>query len=89
MDLFELQEFMGKLYPEKKITYEFDEKCHRVHELIYTNGVPNPIHHVENDRVKVNVEGMAPVYSPIRPHREVYSWESMKKMINGKPDPIS
>ena len=87
MDYFQAQDFFKQLYPNKKISYEFDEKCHRVHELIYTDGVPNPVHHVENDKVKVSVEGMDPIYVSIMPHRECYTWDLMKKMINSKPNP--
>jgi hypothetical protein len=88
MDFFELKDFMASMHPGKKIDYEFDEKCHRKHELIYTNGVPNPYHHVENHHVKMTIEGQAPIYAPIMPHREVYAWDDMKKMINGKGKPI-
>lgn len=84
MDFFSAQDFFQKLYPGKDIKYEFDEKCHRKHELIYTDGIPNPVHHVENDKVKVTVEGSDPIYVPIAPHRECYEWEAIKKIINSK-----
>jgi hypothetical protein len=88
MDFLQAQEFLAKAYPDKKIIYEFDEKCHRFHELVYTDGVPNPVHHVENNRVKVTVEGLEPMYVPIAPHRECYTWEAIKALILSKPDPI-
>lgn len=86
MDFFQAQDFFKQMYPEKKISFEFDEKCQRVHELIYTDGKPNPFHHVENNKVKVTVEGQAPVYVAIMPHREVFTWEYMKQMINSKTE---
>lgn len=84
MNYFEAKEMFKKMYPEKKIDFEFDEKCHRVHELIYTDGKPNPVHHIENDKVKVSVEGMDAIYVPIQPHRECATWEHMKSLINSK-----
>lgn len=88
MDFFQLQDFITQMNPGKKISYEFDEKCHRVHELIYTDGVPNPVHHIENNRVKVTVDSQEPKYISIMPHRECATWEYMKEMINRKKDPI-
>jgi len=87
MDFFQVQDFFKQMHPEKKISYEFDDKCHRFHELVYTDGIPNPIHHVENHKVKVTVEEMAPIYVPIAPHRECYTWEEIKKVINRMLDP--
>ncbi len=84
MNFFEAQDMFKKMYPGKEIKFEFDEKCHRFHELIYTDGVPNPVHHIESNKVKVSVEGMQPIYSPIQPHRECVTWEHMKKLINSK-----
>ena len=86
MDFFQAQEIFTKMYPEKKITFEIDEKCHRVHELIYNDGKPNPIHHVESNKIKITVEGMDSIYIPIMPHRECYSWEDIKKLINSKTE---
>jgi hypothetical protein len=84
MNLFEAQNMFEKMHPGKKIDYQFDEKCHRVHELYYTDGKPNPIHHVESDKVKITVEGMEPIYISIAPHRECYTWEMIKGLINSK-----
>ena len=82
MNFYEAQDFFKQMHPGKTINYEFDEKCHRVREIIYTDGVPNEMHHIENDKVKVTVEGMASVYVPIAPHRECCTWEYMKNLIN-------
>lgn len=87
MNFFQAQDFFSQMYPGKKIIYEFDEKCHRFHELVYTDGIPNPVHHVENHKVKVTVEGMTPIYVPIMPHRECYTWAAIKEIIMKKPDP--
>ena len=86
MDYFELQEFMQAANPGKKIFYEFDENCHRIIEIVLTEGKPNLAHHVESRRVKVTVAGSDPVYVPITPHREIYSWVDIKKMIIAKND---
>lgn len=84
MNYFQIQEFFKEMYPEKEIKFEFDHKCHRFHELVYTDGVPNKVHHVENHKVKVTIEGQNPVYVPILPHRECYTWEAIKEIINSK-----
>lgn len=82
MNFFETQDFFKTINPGKNLSFDFDHKCHRIHELIYTDGKPNPIHHVENNKVKVTVEGQDPIYVPIKPHRQVYTWEAIKNMIN-------
>lgn len=84
MNLYEAQEIFKQMHPGKEVTFEFDEKCHRTHELIYTDGVPNAVHHIENNKVKVTVEGSEAIYVPIMPHRECATWEYMQKMIMSK-----
>ena len=86
MDFFQAQDFFKQMYPGKKISYEFDEKCHRKLEVILTNGNPNSVHHVESHQVKVMVEGMDPVYVPIQPHRENFVWSKVKNILNSKKD---
>jgi hypothetical protein len=86
MDFYQAQEFFKKLFPGKSIEFSFDEKCHRTHEIIYTDALPNVVHHIENLQVKVSVEGMEPQYVPIAPHREVCSWAHIKKLILSKKD---
>ena len=84
MDFFEAQELFQNMNPGKQVSFEFDEKCHRIHELVYTDGVPNPVHHVENNKVKVTIEGQPSFYVPISPHRECYEWEKIKEIISKK-----
>lgn len=84
MDFYEAQDFFNQMYPGKKIAYEFDDKCQRKCEIVFTDGKPNDIHHVENNKVKVTVEGQNPVYVPIQPHRESKSWDEMKTLVNSK-----
>lgn len=84
MDFFEAQDFMKKMYPDKAITFEFDEKCQRLHELVYTDGIPNEIHHIQCEQIKATVDGMEPFYIPIKPHRLSVSWDFMKSMLSSK-----
>lgn len=84
MNYYEAQEFFKKANPNKKIDFELDEKCHRVHEIIYTDGFPNPVHHIESNQLKVTVEGSDPVYVPIAPHREACTWEHMQGLLSSK-----
>jgi hypothetical protein len=86
MDFFEAQNFFKQAYPGKKISFEFDEKCQRFHQLVYTDGNPNPMHHIENHKVKVTIEGQPPIYVSIKPHRETATWVHMKKLIDSKND---
>ena len=87
MDLFQCMDSFKQMYPGKQITFEFDDKCHFAHYILYENGIPNPIQYVESNKVKVTVEGMNPLYCPIITHREVCTWAKMKEMINSKPKP--
>lgn len=84
MNFFEAQDLFRQIYPDKQITFEFDEKCQRVNEIIYTDGVPNEFHHIENNKVKVNVQGMDPVYVSIAPHREICTWQYLRDLIASK-----
>lgn len=84
MNYYQIQDFYREAYPGKNIQFEFDEKCHRFHELVYTDGKPHALHHIQNEKVKVTVEGMSPVYVQILPHRECIAWEDVKKIINSK-----
>lgn len=86
MNFFEAQDFFKKMYPDKQINYEFDDQCHRLHEISYTNGLPHPIHHIECNKVKVTVEGLPSQYVPIQPHRYTVSWSDLKNYINTKDD---
>lgn len=84
MNFFQAQDFFKKLYPGKNIFFEFDDKCHRFHELVFTDGKPHSLHHIECDKVKVTVEGNVPIYVDIVPHRFNLEWEEIKKIINSK-----
>lgn len=86
MDYYEAKDFVKTMHPGKEVKFEFDEKCHRIHEINYVNGSPGIFHHVENNKVKVTVDGQDPFYIPIIPHREAYSWAAIKDMINSKKD---
>lgn len=84
MNYFQAQDFFKNMYAGKEIKFEFDDKCHRFHELVYTDGKPNDVHHIENHHVKMTVEGIDPVYIPILPHRECKTWDEIKAIINSK-----
>lgn len=84
MNFFEAQEFFKKMYPGKKISYDFDDNCARMHEIIYTEGKPNTHHHVDNDQVRVSVEGMDPFYCPIQSHRLTVHWNDLSQIIQNK-----
>lgn len=84
MNFYETQDMFKQIYPGKQISFEFDDKCCRVHEIIYTDGLPNEAHHIENNKVKVTIEGMDSIYVPILPHRQVCTWSHMKNLIASK-----
>lgn len=86
MDFYEAIEFFKGMFPDKQITYEFDDKCQRSLEIIHTDGLPNVVHHIECNKVKINIDGIPPQYVPIKPHRLGCSWASIKKMVNDKKD---
>ena len=86
MDFFQAQDFMKEMYPGKELSYEFDDKCHRTVELIFTDGAPHLVHHVECNKVKVNIPGEASRYVPIAPHRIGTSWDAAKRYMNAKQD---
>ena len=87
MDFFQAQDFFKQMHPGKNISYDFDVNCIRQLEIIHTEGSPNPIHHLQYEKLKVTVAGMPPVYVPIAPHRACIEWKEVKKHINSLPDP--
>lgn len=86
MNVYEAQEMFQNIYSGKKVSLEFDDNCHRTIEAVFTDGLPNLMHHVECRKVKVNVEGVEPFYAPIEPHRLTTSWASAKSYLNSKTD---
>jgi len=82
MDFYSAQQFFANLFPGKKISYHFDKLCLRQLECVFTDGMPNVYHHVEFNKVKVDVEGMASQYIPIDSHRANISWASFKDVIS-------
>lgn len=86
MDLNQCQEFCAEMFPDKKIEYMFDEKCHKAICFIFTDGLPNTAHQIECHKVKVSVEGRDPFYVPITPHRSMAGFALMKQTIMDKND---
>lgn len=82
MNLYETQDLFKQMHPGKEIKFVFDKKCARFYELVLTDGEFNPVHHVENHKVKVEVEGMEPIYVPIAPHRQNFEHKYMMKCID-------
>lgn len=82
MNFFQAQDFIKKMHPGKNIKFSFDNKCHRFYEIVMNDGKSNPIHHVENNKVRVEVEGLEPIYVDIQPHRECRTSDEMKNLIS-------
>jgi len=78
MNFFQAQTFFKRMYPNKEIQFEFDEKCLGRVELEYTDGELNPIHHVENNKLKVTVFDMDAIYVDIAPHRQNFTTEALE-----------
>jgi hypothetical protein len=81
MNFFEAQEFFKKMYPDKLVTFDFDDTCIRQIECIYTDGQLHPMNHVEYNRVKATPLGMASTYIPIAPHRAIVTAATVKAKI--------
>lgn len=86
MNLFETEEFFKNMYPGKKITMEFDDKCHREINFIFTDGAAHGVNHIAFNKVKVTVEGMPSQYVPIQNHRACTSWNELKRYITSRAD---
>lgn len=82
MNIYECKELFLSMNPGKNIDFDFDAKCIRKYEVIYTDGMPNDFHHVEHDKVKVTVDGKNPIYVNIDTHRENISWEGLKNLVS-------
>lgn len=82
MDFFSAQKFFADMFPGKKISYTFDQSCVRQLECVMTDGLPNVLHHIEFNKVKVDVENMSSQYVPIDAHRANISWASFKTVIS-------
>lgn len=84
MNLYEAKDFFKQMYPNKQISFDFDEKCYRFLEIVMTDGKPNPTHHCECQKVKVMIEGMDPIYVPIQPHRLCFEHDYMCDVLKDK-----
>jgi hypothetical protein len=82
MNFYEAQDFFKKMYTDKLVTFEFDNKCIRQIEAIHTDGEIHDINHVEYRQVKVTPQGLPSVYVPIQPHRMCIKAEDLKKHIS-------
>ena len=82
MNFFELQDFIKESYPGKEAKYSFTVECHRTYEIVMTEGKPNPIHHIECRKVKVEIEGEPVRFYPIQPHRMTITHEQMKLVLS-------
>ena len=82
MNFFEAQEVFKQMHSDKIVTFEFDKNCIGLMEIVHTDGKPNPVHHIEYQKVKVSIEGQDSIYFPIAPHRMCCSWEYVKAHIN-------
>ena len=82
MNLFEAQEFFQNMHPGKKIDWTFPKDTFRTIELVHTEGKPNIYHHVECNKVCMNVEGQAPIMVPIAPHRHTLTMKDIQTLIS-------
>lgn len=81
MNFFEAKEFFKNMYPDQLVIFDFDHKCIRTIECVYTDGCIHPINHIEYNRVKVTPQGKPSVYVPIQTHRESVSVSILKSKI--------
>lgn len=86
MNFSQCQEFIGKIFPRKKVKYEFDEKCQGQYHIGFTNGVLNLMHQVECDKVKITLDGHDPIYGPILPYKLSIPWSMVVHLLNSKQD---
>jgi|SRR5271154_424068 len=81
MNFYEAQDFFKKLYPDKLVTFDFDDKCIRQIECVYTEGQLHPANHVEYNQVKMTPQGLPSQYIPIQPHRMIVTAATVKAKI--------
>ena len=84
MNYLEIQAFFKKLFPDKKITFEFDDYCYGKIEVGFTDGKPNDENHIECGKVKASIENMRPIHVDIIPYRQVVSLEYVRECLNRK-----
>ncbi len=73
------------MFPDKLVSFEFDQNCYHSIEVMMTEGLPNLIHHIECRQVKLKVDGEPDRYVPLgNPHRIGCSWSDLKNIIKDK-----
>ena len=82
MNLYEAKETFEKLYPNKTVNISFDQKCYKKIEICFYDGLINENHHIEYDKVKMEIEDLEPTYIPIQPHRDTLSIDQVKNIID-------
>lgn len=73
------------MYPKAEVAFDFDDKCLKKEELIFSEGLPHENHHVVYNQVKAMIDGQDPIYIPIDNHREVVSWSKVKEKVSRMP----
>lgn len=82
MDFIEAQSFFKDMFPNSTIDFEFDDKCIRYIQCIYTDGKLHDICHVEYQKVKIIIKDQSPIYAPIDPHRVTMESKYLKEKIS-------
>ncbi len=81
MNYYEAQDAFKKMYPDRLVSFEFDGKCIRRVECVYTDGDMHMMNHIEYRHVKVTPKGMESIYVAIDPHREIITASTVKQKI--------
>lgn len=82
MDYYQTQSFFKEMFKGQKVSFEFDDKCIRKLELIYSEGKMHIDNHIEYQKVKVTTENFTPFYVPIQPHRMIAPVSFVKDKVH-------
>ncbi|MHB1059992.1 MAG: hypothetical protein ACYC0F_19185 [Rhodanobacter sp.] len=86
MNLYEAQEFLKTIYPDKEVKIILDDQCLRHVEIVHTDGKPNLVHYIEYNKIKIKVHGQAIIYMPIAPHRVNCYWKELINVLSNQKD---
>lgn len=86
MNIHECQAFFKKQNADKNVAFELDDTCALTFELTFFDGLPNLVHNITYNKIKVTVEGQEPFMVPISPHKEVVGWARIKEILSRKTD---
>ena len=82
MNIYEAEDFVRDLYPDRKIYLDLDRECYKCVCICLDHGKPNENGYVDCSKVKFVVDGIKDIYIPIEMYRKYLRYKEILEIIN-------